>query len=307
MTGMERAAGQTRRDATNGISVVINTLNEEANLARALRSVRTWADEIVVVDMQSDDATKEIARSFGARVFDHPRMGFADPARSYAVAQASHEWILILDADELVPRSLAIALRQVVDEGAADVVFIPRHNFFAGAPIEGNGWGPRDDRYPRFFRRGALELTPRIHDFMHPLPGVRVKSLPPDEAHALAHFAYLDVSSHLQKLNRYTSIEASTDASGTARKRSLLRALRAISLYALHSGHRDGWRGVYLAAAFVFYRVAVWAKARELGDASGGDVTTRYAAIADRIIREYEVEGEPYLGLSSDPDPEANP
>jgi glycosyltransferase involved in cell wall biosynthesis len=85
--------------------VVINTLNEERRLPYALRSVQDWVDEIVVVDMHSDDKTVEIAEAFGARIFTHERVGYADPARAFAFARATGDWILILDADELVPRA----------------------------------------------------------------------------------------------------------------------------------------------------------------------------------------------------------
>ena len=87
------------------ISVVINTLNEERRLPYALRSVQDWVDEIVVVDTHSDDKTVEIAEEFGARIFTHERVGYADPARAFAFARATGDWILILDADELVPRA----------------------------------------------------------------------------------------------------------------------------------------------------------------------------------------------------------
>ena len=89
------------------ISVVINTLNEEKNLAYTLRSVQSWASEIIVVDMHSTDKTVEIAKTHGAKVFYHEPTGFVEPAQEFAVAQASHAWILLLDADEVVPKPLS--------------------------------------------------------------------------------------------------------------------------------------------------------------------------------------------------------
>ena len=69
------------------ISVVINTLNEEKNLPRALASVNKIADEIVVVDMKSDDKTVEIAKKAGAKVYEHKRAGYVEPARNYAISK----------------------------------------------------------------------------------------------------------------------------------------------------------------------------------------------------------------------------
>jgi glycosyltransferase involved in cell wall biosynthesis len=83
------------------ISAVFNTFNEEKRLRFALRSVKPWVDEIVVVDMHSSDATRTIAENFGAKVFLHEPLGYADPARAFAVAQATGDWILMLDADRL--------------------------------------------------------------------------------------------------------------------------------------------------------------------------------------------------------------
>ena len=76
------------------ISAIIHTLNEELNIANAIRSVAPWVDEIVVIDMYSDDRTAEIARSLGARVLLHEKTGFVEPARAYAEAQALGDWIL---------------------------------------------------------------------------------------------------------------------------------------------------------------------------------------------------------------------
>ena len=88
------------------ISVVINTLNEEKNLPRAVASVKSFADEIVVVDMESTDKTPELAKSLGAKVFTHKKTGYVEPARNFALRQAQCPWLFILDADEEVPEGL---------------------------------------------------------------------------------------------------------------------------------------------------------------------------------------------------------
>ncbi len=93
------------------ISVVINTLNEEENLPRVLASVKNFADEIVVCDMHSEDGTVEIAKKAGAKVYKHKRIGYVEPARNYAISKTTGEWILILDADEQVPKALIKELK----------------------------------------------------------------------------------------------------------------------------------------------------------------------------------------------------
>ena len=83
------------------VAFLINTYNEEANLANALASVVTWCDEIIVVDMYSTDKTVEIAKSFDAKVSYHDHTGFSEPARKQDISKATGDWLLVLDADEL--------------------------------------------------------------------------------------------------------------------------------------------------------------------------------------------------------------
>src|SRR5687767_6118218 len=96
------------------VSVIINTLNEEANLPGCLDSVR-WADEVVLVDMHSEDRTLTIAEEFGCRVFLHERTGYVEPARNFAIAQAQHDWLLVLDADERVSPGLSQWIQENLD------------------------------------------------------------------------------------------------------------------------------------------------------------------------------------------------
>jgi glycosyltransferase involved in cell wall biosynthesis len=272
------------------ISVVVHTLNEERNLPFCLRSVRPWVDEIVVCDMHSDDRTPEIAREFGAHVVTHERAGYADPARAFAVAQAHGDWILVLDADELVPEPLSRRLRELADAGEADVVRLPRLNYHLGAPLRHTGWGPRQDRLPRFFRRGAVTYSPDIHS--HPVPSGRQLDLPYRDREAIVHFNYLDCAHFLEKLNVYTSIEA-RQARARRRSHSFGQAMRSagrefLVRYFYRKGFLDGWRGFYLSLFMVFYRLATYAKLKEL-EAAGDRavIDARYRAEAERWLQGY--------------------
>lgn len=274
-------------------SVVVNTLNEEANLPYALGSVRSWVDDIVVVDMESDDRTAEIARSFGARVFSHERLGFADPARQFAISQALGDWILILDADEMVPRRLAERLMAIAKEDVVDVVVIPWRNFVFGEPLKAGGWGPHQAAYPRFFRRGAVSTNGRVHDFLNPSSDARLLTLKHSSGLAMVHFNYSDVTQFLEKLNRYTSIEAEQAFARGAHPyplNSIIRALLGfLKRYFGRGGFRDGWRGLYLALLMTSYRWAVAAKLRELQETGGrGPVIASYRAEAERLLSEYD-------------------
>lgn len=275
------------------ISVVVNTLNEEANLPFALASVRSWVDEIVVVDMHSDDRTTEIAREFGAEVFLHPRTVAVDAARAFAIARATGDWILLLDADELIPAPLSRRLQEIATTDSADVVWLPRLNFLLGESLGHTGWGPDQDRHPRFFQRGWVDASDTIHDFLHPRAGARALQLDVRPDQAIVHFNYLDVEHFLEKLNRYTTVEALQAlerGEPTSPGRALMRGGREfVARYVKNRGYRDGWRGFYLSLFMAFYRVATHAKLHQLRSSGDADaVRVAYQLEAERLLREYD-------------------
>ena len=88
------------------ISCIIHTQNSELFLPEVIRSV-IWCNEIVIIDMVSTDATLEIAKTFGCKIISHKNIGFADPARQFGLEQTTHNWVLAIDSDEIVPKLLA--------------------------------------------------------------------------------------------------------------------------------------------------------------------------------------------------------
>lgn len=275
------------------ISVTINTLNEEKRLPYALRSVHSWADEIVVVDMHSDDRTREIAGAFGAKVYLHERAGYVEPARAFAVERATHEWVLMLDADEVVPPSLSKRLRAIARNDEADVVLIPWRNYLLGKPLDYAGWGMQQDYHARFFKRGHFRLMDAIHQFGRIPKEARVLKLPPQPEYAVVHFNYVDIAHFVEKMNRYTSIEAKEaflKGARTSPLRALSKAIRKfIHVFFQRKGLREGWRGFYLAILMAFYRLLVQAKLTELQQSSTREeVEAFYHQEAERLLKEYE-------------------
>lgn len=274
------------------ISAVINTLNEERNLPFALRSVRPWVDEIVVVDMYSDDRTVDIAREFGAKVFFHERVGFADPARAFALEQATGNWILILDADEVVPLPLSRALLSISCSDSADVVRIPWLNYLLGAPLMHTNWGPYQGTHLRFFKKHRVRTTSTIHNYLHLVPGSRVFTLRFEPGLAVVHFNYVDSQQFIGKLNCYTSIEAQQAferGERTTGVGALVRAAKEFGVrYIKGRGFQDGWRGFYLSLFMSFYRIVIAAKLQELtalGDRER--IESRYRQEAEEILKAY--------------------
>jgi glycosyltransferase involved in cell wall biosynthesis len=275
------------------VSVVINTRNEEANLPYALRSVATWVDEIVVVDMESEDGTVEIAESFGAKVFSHAPLGFADPARAFAVNKSTCDWILLLDADELVPRPLSAHLLEMAATDRADVADIAMRNFLLGAELGYTKWGPHQSRHKRFFKRNSVRMTAKIHNYYEPLKGTRIERLPAQPDLCLIHFNYVDIEQFLSKLNRYTSIEAEealARGETTYALQAIFLALKeAVSRYFRSQGYRDGWRGLYLSLLMGVYRLVAQAKLTELRASGSRDsVLAHYNLFAEEILDDYD-------------------
>ena len=182
------------------LSVALITRNEAANLPCTLLSVR-WAQETVVVDSGSTDATLEIARSAGARVFEEPWKGFAAQKNS-AIAHTTGDWILSLDADEEVSPELAREIQALLaGEPAFAAYRIPRLNHFLGRALHHGGYWP--DPKLRLFRRGAARFLDRpVHETMQADGPVGTL-----KGH-LIHHCYPTLEDYIEHMNRYSTISA---------------------------------------------------------------------------------------------------
>jgi glycosyltransferase involved in cell wall biosynthesis len=243
------------------ISAVIVARNEEANLAGCLETL-LWCDEIILVDMESEDRTVEVARKFTDRIHSHQRVPAFDIAKKYAVEQATCDWILLIDADEMVSPQLAQTLRSRSLETDVDVVEIPFRHYIMGACAEYTGWGFTP--LPRFFRKEFILFTGIVHDYMHLVEGARVTRLADSKENCIEHFAYRDSSHFVEKLNRYTTIEAMHLYDGKlpfSIPRLLLAAFREfVRRYFFGKGYREGMRGFSLSLMMAFYRALTFIK-----------------------------------------------
>jgi glycosyltransferase involved in cell wall biosynthesis len=186
------------------LSVLINTKNVANTLENTLKSVK-FADEIVVVDMASSDQTLEIAKKYTKKIFQHEDVGYADPARNFAISKAKNDWILVVDADEVITEKLSkIILELINKKDGADIYHFPRKNFVFNKWIKKTGWWP--DYQPRLFKKGCVSWQVGVHR----LPDMTGKQekLPAEGKYAIEHANYTDVKHFLHKLNHYTSIQA---------------------------------------------------------------------------------------------------
>jgi glycosyltransferase involved in cell wall biosynthesis len=231
------------------ISATIITFNEEANIKAACESV-AWADEIVVVDSNSTDATREIAGACGARVITNAWPGFG-AQKQFAVEQARHEWILSLDADERVSDELKRsidALKQRPESELADGYEIPRRTFYQGRWIRGGGWYP--DRQLRLFRKSKGHWKQRhIHESVTMDPGTRIGRLTGD----LLHYTSPNAAHHHRMIGERYAPLAARQMFEEGRRTSVLGVASAgpaafIRSLILKGGLRDGFAGFTIAS-----------------------------------------------------------
>lgn len=185
------------------ISAVVNTRNEEKNIDTCLKSLN-FVDEIVVVDMESEDKTKQIAKKYTDKVFDYEKIDYVEPARNFAISKAKGEWILIVDADERIPRSLAVKLMEIAEDNQADFVRIPRQNIIFSQWIKHSRWWP--DYIIRFFKKGRVEWQDAIHSI--PITSGKGINLPEEKEFSFTHHHYTSIEQYLNRSLRYSRQQA---------------------------------------------------------------------------------------------------
>ena len=264
-------------DARPALSAVLITYNTGDQLEPCLRSL-SFTDEIIVVDSGSDDATRDVARRHGARVFEEAWRGFG-PQKRYAVSLAKNDWVLCLDADEEVSPELAATIRTMLDDayssssGAPRVAArfaarftaysMPRSNRFMGRYLR-HGEGFPDWSLRLFDRRHAQWSDDAVHEkVVCDGPVGRIAA-----GGVLLHHSADSLAAYLDKQNRYTSLQADALYASGARAdvwRLLLSpALRFVKFYVVRLGFLDGLPGLVHIAIGCFNSFAKYAKLRAL-------------------------------------------
>lgn len=248
------------------ITAIVITFNEEANIARALASLE-WADEIIVVDSESRDRTTEIARQFTERVVVRPWPGYS-AQKNFAAAEASHDWIFSLDADEVVSEALRREIESLKQAEAPAVAGfeMPRLTFYLGRWVRHSGWYP-DHKLRLYDRRRARWVGDYVHE------GVAVDGAVARLAGDLLHFTVNDASEHHLRIDRYTTLAA--DADYAKGKRGALASiifsppLTFIRSYVFKLGFLDGLQGYAIARFAAHYAFLKNLKLWELSKGKG--------------------------------------
>ncbi|WKZ26019.1 MAG: glycosyltransferase family 2 protein [bacterium] len=242
------------------ISVVINTLNDQKKIGRCLASLKSFANEIVVVDMMSSDQTREIAKKYRARVFKHKRISFVEPARNFAISKTKYDWIVILDADEELTEELKSFIKKELRDPKADYYRVPRKNIIFGKWIKHTGWWP--DYNIRFFKKGHVSWNQLIHSV--PVTTGRGFDLTAKEGLAIKHKAYSSVEDYISRMNRYTTVQSrELNRKNVEFVWSMLISKplsEFLRRFFAESGYRDGLHGLALSLLQAFSEVVVYSK-----------------------------------------------
>ncbi len=241
------------------ISACIVCRNEADKLGPCLESV-SWADEIVLLDLQSEDGSAQLARAAGARVLEHPPVPIVEAVRNVVADAAAGEWVLALDPDERVSPGLAAELRRVSVRADLDAVVVPRMNYDFGYPAS----SPLQRYEPqlRMYRRARV----RWPTFPNALPEVseaRVLRLEPRDELTLAHDRNRNIPEAIERVRRYAPAQAQAmiDAGEvfTARRMLLTLGEKLYRHFVLARALRDGVPGLMRAGLLVAFHLYVWA------------------------------------------------
>lgn len=246
------------------LTIALAVYNEASYIERCLSSVASIADEIVVVDGTSTDATATIARNMGAHVFVTPNLPMFHINKQKALDRSHSDWILQLDADEVVDEHLREEILEIIRNPTSfDAYDVPRRNYFLGDWLRKGGQYP--DRVIRLFRRGKGKFPSKsVHEQIEISGGVGHLK------HPLDHYSYVTVSQYWKKSASYIKLTAQAIRS-QKNYRSIWVALSYmiirptmtfLALYIRHKGFMDGWRGLLYAlfSALHFPKAYVLAK-----------------------------------------------
>ena len=234
------------------ISATVITLNEEENIAKCLESLKSLVDEIILIDSGSKDRTVEIAKEFGARIYGR-RFDDYKSQKNFALSKTSNDWILSVDADEVIPKALTDEIKEVLPETKFAGFLIPRRNFILGGEIKHSRWSP--DKHIWVWRKSKGKWEGEVHE------EVFVEGSVGELKNAKIHYQDKTIFSFISKNTRYAKLEA-------VKKYRAGQRFSIISFfwdpifefsvrYIYKKGYLDSWRGLVLVLFMAIYKIQV--------------------------------------------------
>src|SRR3989344_4434404 len=244
------------------ISVVIAVSAYEIDkLRECLLSVKSFANEIIIFSLGMEDRrVGEKLKGVSAKVVRTEKPKYIEVLRNKMAESAAGPWILMLDPDERLTKTLKEKLKEISREDKFSVVNIPRKNIFFGHWIAHTSWWP--DKQLRFFKKGSLVWSQTIHKY--PEVYGKVLDLPAIKENALEHYGFDNLIEFIDRHNRYSSVEAENlNKDGVkygflAMTWQILREF--VRRYTKHQGYLDGFWGFALSYLMAFYKLTVWVK-----------------------------------------------
>ena len=253
----------------NKISVVIHTYNSDKIIKDCLESVKDF-DEIVICDMYSTDKTLDIAKEYNAKIVMHENIGWADPARNFAIQQASHSWVLVVDSDERITPELKEFLYNFINtETQYSAVKIPRNNYFWNILME--------MQYPdyiiRFARKDSIYWPPKVHS--HPQIDGEIYTIPKSERKlAFIHYTCDTPTKFVNVINKYTDCEIEKLVEEKKKINIYWRIFQSFTLIFEKFFFKNGWKngidGFILCVFWGFYKFLMYVKYYEYLKAKKG-------------------------------------
>ncbi|CAB1078814.1 6-phosphofructokinase (EC [Olavius algarvensis Delta 1 endosymbiont] len=247
------------------ISIVIATKNEEKMIKDCLESV-LWADEIVIVDDESEDRTVEICKEYTSKIVSNESKGNFHYNKNLGIEESTGDWILSLDADERITIELANEIRSAIKKNNKLGYYISRKNYFLGNWIKGCGWYP--DYIIRLFKKGATNWPDQIHD----VPQISPKSATERLKNPMIHMSYRSLDQFIEKFSKYTTKIAKEEYEKGVRITKyripvffiIKPAYWFLRKYLLLHGFRDGFRGLFICFASFMTVFMTYAKLWEI-------------------------------------------
>jgi glycosyltransferase involved in cell wall biosynthesis len=235
------------------LSIIILTKNSEETLADTLESLKSFGDEIIIIDSNSDDRTVEIAEHLGAKVYKHEFIDFATQ-RNYAISKASGDWVLYLDDDEEATPEFKKEVGRILedyDKGAnIGGYFIYRKTYYFG-----KDWG-FTDRVQRLFYKNRFVAWEGV---VHETP--KIKGEFGQVENPINHYTHRNLTQMLAKTNEWSEFEANLRFKSGHPQMSWWRFVRVmatafISSYFFNKGYRNRTEG-FIEAVFQSYSMFI--------------------------------------------------